>query len=389
MVPYDYFGESGALNALLRLKFPVVECCDAVTSSYVDILVLPKVQFFLLDDNIGTIHGLKKAFVAKRQWRTDRYDQLQTDRGSFSDAADQRVKDRSKRISGHKNNNSGNSGTSASEEEPEVPMHENNPLQDLWSSVTNHLGVAAMEGSQVDDNDYVSLDSLIKSREDKKENKRRARLSRISLCGGGGDQSQIQSIMSDDDSTINTNFIGLGLNSASVDENTSAIGNGIAGGTGAITIISPPIKARRRHRPISPDQQTNAKLINTTKGDMKNVMAKPQEYRSMAIVTKLNDTFRDVRLIQDSKEFVSSLPQNIQNELRYRMNGNGTKNSNNSVNTRSISNSLVNSNNNTSSNSTNNLKYAGMNVLSGNNNSNNGNGSSSHGSIPIVMMYTK
>lgn len=386
MVPYDYFGESGALNALLRLKYPVVECCDAVTSSYVDILVLPKVQFFLLDDAMGTIHNIKKTFVAKRQWRTDRYEQLEQEREKAMDAEEKRIKDRSKRMT------IARSGETV--ENPEV-LHENNPIQDIWNTVTNHLGVAVMEGNQVDEDDYVSLDSLIKSREEKKDKKRRDRLTRRSLCG---DQGSIGMSLDNDNSTIATNFNETGYvnemsnscHSAGMD---SSINTGLNSNNNQIRSSPIRVNPRRYRSSSSPDEKHLKNHVNSTKGDIKNALAKPQQYRSMALNTKLNDSLRDVHLVHDERKFILSLPPDIKNQLKERLPGAGGT----SFEMNTKSNNYFKTSHDT------NLKYSGLNVLNSSNmkkhtKSNvtqNDNAkqpimvSKSNTSIPIVMMYNK
>lgn len=102
----DIYGETGALNTLLRLKVPIVECCDAVTATYCDILVLPAVQYYLLDDNQGTIHHLKTGYAYKRQWRLERYEQLLLGKMKQTEKYEKRIKEKSKNeVIGTTNNN--------------------------------------------------------------------------------------------------------------------------------------------------------------------------------------------------------------------------------------------------------------------------------------------
>lgn len=273
--PMDYYGESGCLNNLLRLKSPIVECCDAVTASYCDVLVLPAVQFYLLDDSLGTIHQMKTAYAYKRQWRQGRYESILAGRQKQTEKRERRVKERGKNdILG------ANVGAVAGDFQ-----EDNQTISDI-NAIGKELGGG--------DNDLVTLDSLMSTREELRQQHRHARhithsISLDSLDGSARDRS-ISMNQSQD----------LGDNSLMQMSQVTGPGQGSLSGA---SHAAPSVVHHYHSSTHTVDPFKREKIVGAT------------PVRSLALRTRLADGPKEVRLIHDEREFVMSLSKEEQFKL--------------------------------------------------------------------------
>lgn len=288
--PMDYLGESGCLNSLLRLKVPIVECCDAVTASYCDILVLPAVQFYLLDDSLGTIHLMKTGYAFKRQWRQERYDALLSGRQKQTEKKERRLKEKGK------NDILGSDVRAVAGDFQE----DNQTIGDI-NAIGKELGGG--------DNDLVTLDSLMSSRDEIRQRYRDSRRVTTLTIGNSGVGVGSGSSTSPESMTGGLNA-GPSLDDSSLMQMSQVTGPGGGLFQGSISLAGSQVSA-----PVHHHYHTYFQPVDPFKRD-KIVGAKP--VRSLALRTTLADGPKDVRLIHDEMEFVQSLSQVERQQLQER-----------------------------------------------------------------------
>jgi hypothetical protein len=232
---------------------------------------------------MGTIHLMKTGYAYKRQWRQQRYDQLLAGRQKQTEKQQRREKERGKNdIMG------ANAGKVAGDFQ-----EDNQTIADI-NAVGKELG---------GDNDLVTLDSLLSTREEIRQRHRDPMHMRshslapessqqlVAPMGGGGSQS-LDSF--DDGSLLQLSQI-------------TGPGQSLYLPAGHVTVEQPmPVHHHyaHSHHPVDPFKRE------------KIVGALP--VRSLALNTRLADGPKEVRLIHDEREFVLSLSESEKMQLKQR-----------------------------------------------------------------------